>query len=125
MIAFNHTGNFKPTLRFLNKASKINYLNILNKYGAIGVNALSKATPVDTGNTANSWRYDILNFKKSQVLQWSNTNVNKGIPIAILIQYGHGTRNGGYVYGRDYINPALRPILDDLATVIWQEVQRL
>lgn len=125
MIEFRHKGDFEITTRFFKRASSKNYVNILEKYGALGVKALAAATPVDTQNTANSWEYSIWTLKQSYVLAWSNTNKNNGATVAILIQYGHATRNGGYVMGRDYINPAMRPILDGLSQQIWQEVKRL
>lgn len=97
-------------------------MNVLNKYGQRGVEALSHATPVDTGKTAASWSYEIQESDNSIEIIWSNSNVNKGLNIAILLQYGHGTRNGGYVVGRDYINPALQPLFDELADKAWEEV---
>ena len=98
--------------------SKRQYLQIFNKYGQKGVQALSSATPVDSGKTASSWNYEI----RGTSIYWTNDNINKGVNIAVILQYGHGTRNGGYVQGRDYINPAIRPIFDSMVDEIWKEV---
>lgn len=95
---------------------------ILSKYGEMGVLALSRATPEDSGETARSWSYEIEKTGSGYSLVWKNSHVNKGVPIAIILQYGHGTRNGGYVQGRDYINPALRPIFDGIAADSWKEM---
>lgn len=121
-IRFIHRGSLKPTMTFLGKAKRRDYTKILDKYGRKGVEALSKATPKDTGKTAASWNYEIHHSKDGAIINWTNSNVNKGANIAILIQYGHGTRNGGYVAGFDYINPALRPIFDEIANSAWKEV---
>lgn len=96
--------------------------HILSKYGEMGVLALSQATPLDSGETARSWSYEIEKTGSGYRLVWKNSHVNKGVPIAIILQYGHGTRNGGYVQGRDYINPALRPIFDGIAADSWKEM---
>ena len=101
---------------------KRNYLNILDRYGRLGVSALRSATPKDTGYTADAWGYEIVNEKDTVRLVFTNNNVNKGQNIAILLQYGHGTRNGGYVQGRDYINPVLQPLFDDMADACFREV---
>jgi hypothetical protein len=99
---------------------------ILDKYGAEGVAALASATPVDTGETARSWYYKIERDKSgSFTLAFFNSNIQNGVPIAIILQYGHGTRNGGWVEGRDYINPAIQPIFDRLADEAWREVKKL
>lgn len=98
------------------------YKDTLASYGERGVKALAAATPKDTGKTADSWTYSIEEGKGTVSIVWSNTNVNKGLNIAVLLQYGHGTRNGGYVQGRDYINPALRPLFDEIANKAWEEV---
>lgn len=95
---------------------------VAEKYANEGVNALSSATPVDTGLTAKSWDYEISNTDTSTTIYWKNSNVVNGVPIAVLIQYGHGTKNGGYVEGIDYINPALRPIFEKMAQDAWKEV---
>lgn len=124
MISVHHKGDFSTSIRFLTKLLKSDYRKLLDRYGQMGVDALKAATPADTGNTANCWNYEIQDQKGSVVLRWYNTNVNKGVNIAIILQMGHGTRNGGYVQGRDYINPALRPIFDELATAAWNEVTK-
>lgn len=124
VIVFKHRGNLKKTTKFLERTVKEDYLKNLDKYGQEGVNALSLATPVDTGKTAASWDYRIEKTGPGVKLVWTNSNVNKGVNIAIILQYGHGTRNGGYVQGRDYINPAIRPIFDKIADDAWKEVTR-
>ena len=115
-------GDFSKTEKFLNSISKKQYYRNLQKYAVQGVAALASATPIDSGTTANSWDYEIRQTKNSVSIYWTNSNVNKGVPIAVIIQYGHGTRNGGYVQGRDYINPAMRPIFDKIAENVWKEV---
>lgn len=124
MIIIKHRGDFSKTKRFLESASKFDIRRVLEKYGQEGVDALSKATPVDTGLTANSWYYEIDIRKSGYTITWNNSNVVKGVPIALVIQYGHGTRNGGWVEGRDYINPAIQPIFDKLANDAWKEVTK-
>lgn len=122
MVIFRHIGNFNRTERLLNKLRGQQYLNILDRYGQAGVRALSSATPMDSGKTASSWTYQIERGLNKTIISWSNTNVNDGVNIAILLQYGHGTGTGGYVQGRDYINPAMQPIFDNLAQEAWKEV---
>lgn len=124
MITIKAKGDFKKTETFFNRLMKTDFMSILSKYGSLGVDALAAATPADSGKTASSWRYDIVNSGDSASIIWSNTNVNKGVNIAVILQYGHGTRNGGYVQGRDYINPAMRPIFDEIAQKAWAEVIR-
>lgn len=125
MIIIKQSGSFKNLEHFLNNVNKIDYLNILNRYGQEGVKRLSFNTPIDSGTTASAWDYEVkLNGKKATI-NWTNSNIVDGVPIAILIQYGHSTANGSFVQGRDYINPAIRPILDDLADNIWREVTNL
>lgn len=124
MISFKHTGDFSKTTKFLERAKRGDYLKVLDKYGKEGVKALSSATPVDSGTTANSWSYKIEKGNGSAKISFLNSNVNKGVPIAIILQYGHGTRNGGYVQGRDYINPAIQPIFDRIANEAWKEVTK-
>lgn len=124
MISFKHTGDFSKTTKFLERAKRGDYLKVLDKYGKEGVKALSSATPVDSGTTANSWSYKIEKGNSSAKISFLNSNVNKGVPIAIILQYGHGTRNGGYVQGRDYINPAIQPIFDRIANEAWKEVTK-
>lgn len=121
MITFNVTGSTKRAEDFLRKNQKIKISN-LDTYGVMGVNALAEATPVDTGVTASSWNYEIVEGNGQTSIIWTNSNVVKGQNIALLLVYGHGTRNGGYVVGRDYINPALQPIFDDIANKAWAEV---
>jgi hypothetical protein len=122
-VTFKHRGNFNKTENFLEKAKKTDFFTILEKYGEAGVAALASATPVDTGLTASSWSYEIHQDSDDCAIYWTNSNVNNYVNIAIILQYGHGTRNGGYVQGRDYINPAIRPIFDEIAEAAWREVQ--
>lgn len=122
MITFKQKGDFSKTEKFLKKSFGRNYIDVLEKYAQQGVAALSAATPIDSGQTAISWEYEIIQNDSSISIVWKNTNVNKGVNIALMLQYGHGTRNGGYVSGRDYINPALKPIFDKMADAAWKEV---
>lgn len=122
MVIVKQKGDFSKTEKFLNTISKKLYYRNLQKYAEQGVAALASATPIDSGTTANSWDYEIRQTKNSVSIYWTNSNVNKGVPIAVIVQYGHGTRNGGYVQGRDYINPAMRPIFDKIAENVWKEV---
>ncbi len=121
-IRFIHRGDLKATMKFLTAMKDRDFLKDLDKYGRKGVEALSLATPVDTGKTAASWSYEIHHYKGGASIVWTNSNVNKGENIAVLLQFGHGLKNGGYVAGRDYINPALRPIFDEIAESAWREV---
>ncbi len=125
MIVVKHRGNFKKTKNFLNGALKINTLKILEDCGRQGVEALSSASPVDSGETANSWSYKIDINKNGFSISWLNSKMAGETPLVILLQYGHGTGNGGYVQGRDFINPAIRPIFDQIANDIWREVVKL
>ncbi len=122
MITFKHKGNLSKTHKFLSHALKPNFLAILQKYGEIGVRELRNYTPVDTGKTADSWTYEIVDRGNSISIYWSNTNINDGVPIAVILQYGHGTGNGGYVKGFDYINPAIAPVFEQIASEAWREV---
>ena len=122
MISIKTKGSFKKTTKFLHHILGFSYKTILAKYGIKGVKALSDATPVDSGITAESWKYEIEENGDNVSIVWSNENLNDGVNIAILLQYGHGTRNGGYVVGRDYINPALQPIFDEMASAVWKEL---
>ncbi len=124
MVEFKHRGNFNNTEKFLNNAKKVNLKSILESYGQKGVQALASATPTDSGLTANSWGYDVKINKGSISLTWTNSNTVNGIPIVILIQHGHGTKNGGFVQGRDFINPAIQPIFDKLSEAVWKEVTK-
>ena len=122
MIRLQQKGDFSKLTSFLEKASERVRLGILDKYGREGVSALAAATPVDTGKTAKSWRYKIVNKKDSATITFYNTNIQNGVPIAIILQYGHTTRNGGWVQGIDYINPAIQPIFEKIADSAWKEV---
>jgi hypothetical protein len=124
VITVSSDGDFKNTEAFLKRMVGNTLFSALGRYGAEGVSALSAATPSDSGETARSWSYEILVDAKSTSIIWNNTNVVNGVPIAILIQHGHGTRNGGYVQGRDFINPALRPLFDRIANDVWKEVTK-
>lgn len=123
-IGIRQKGDLRKTEKFLKKALGRKYLDVLEKYAQQGVEALSAATPIDTGLTSVSWEYEIVQNEDGYSICWNNTNVNGYVNIAIILQYGHGTRNGGYVQGRDYINPALRPIFDKMAESAWKEVVR-
>jgi hypothetical protein len=125
MIGFKLKGDFRKTRKHLLELREGKYLNILKNYGQKGVDALSAATPVDTGLTANSWYYKIEMGTTVSKIVFCNSNVQNGIPIAIILQTGHGTRNGGWVEGRDYINPAIQPVFDEIAKGVWKEVTKL
>lgn len=122
MITFRHIGDFSKTYKFLDRLKEIIRLSDFDKYGKIGVEALKAATPVDTGKTAASWEYGIEHKRDKTILYWSNSNVKGGTPIAVILQYGHTTGWGTYVRGRDYINPAMRPVFDKIAEDSWKEV---
>lgn len=121
-ITFTHKGDFKKTERFLMRMKKREYLKILEKYGKIGVDALASATPTDSGETSMSWEFDIQSSGTSASIAFYNTHENRGVNIAVILQYGHGTGTGGYVEGRDYINPAIRPVFDKIVEDAWKEV---
>jgi hypothetical protein len=123
MLGFESKGSFDNTEAWLKKMSDGRIFESLGRFGAAGVSALARATPTDTRLTANSWTYEIVQDSKSWSIIWGNTNIEDGRPIAILLQYGHGTRTGGYVQGRDYINPALQPIFDQMAEEAWKAVR--
>ena len=125
MISFRQKGDFSKLNRYLEKAKAAARLSILDKYGREGVAALASATPTETGKTASSWFYEISHDKGSATITFSNSNINKGVPIAIILQYGHGTGTGGWVEGRDYINPAIQPIFDKIANEAWKEVTKV
>ena len=125
MISFSQKGDFSKTARYLNRIKNPSNLTIFDKYGRAGVSALSSATPVDTGKTAESWYYKIEKNSEATSIVFCNSNINEGVPIAIILQYGHGTGTGGYVQGRDYINPAIQPVFDELANTAWKEVTKL
>lgn len=126
MITVTTRGSFKTTMAFLQRMKNRDEFRSLGKYGNLGVAALKEATPVDSGVTAESWMYEVIQKPGYYSIQWYNTHTEEPghIPIAVLIQYGHGTRQGGYVQGRDYINPAMRPIFDQIADAMWKEVTR-
>ena len=122
-INLKSTGDFSNITRYLEKVrKKLNLKSIFDHYGERGVKALSEATPVDTGLTASLWRYEVSEEDGQTTLSFHNDHVNKGVNIAIILQYGHGTGTGGWVEGRDYINPAIQPIFDELAEKLWKEV---
>lgn len=122
MISFKQKGDFKKLTSYLERIKGVVNLSELDRFGKEGVEALANATPKDTGLTANSWYYKIERNRDSFSISFHNSNVNDGVPIAIILQYGHGTRNGGWVEGRDYINPAIQPIFDKIAEEAWKEV---
>lgn len=122
MITIKTKGNFKKTDNLLAKILKRDYVTVLTKYGQLGVEALRNATPVDTGLTANSWSYEIVEDSSGVKIYWKNSNIVKGVPIAVILQYGHGTGTGGYVEGTDYINPALKSVFEKIADAAWKEV---
>ena len=125
MITVRQKGDFSKTTKFLERVREAVNLGLLDKYGREGVNALKSATPVDTGLTASSWYYEIENRNGVVRLTFNNSNIQNGVPIAIILQYGHGTKNGGWVQGRDYINPALKPLFDEITDRAWREVTKL
>lgn len=125
MISFRHKGDFSKATRYLEKVKEAARIRILERYGAEGVAALKSATPVDSGLTASSWYYKIERMNGSYTISFYNSNIQNGVPIAIILQYGHGTGTGGWVQGRDYINPALQPIFDKIADSAWREVTKL
>ena len=125
MISFSHKGDFSKTSRFLEKVKGAVKLSDLDKYGREGVAALASATPVDTGVTSKSWKYEITRTKDLVKISFHNTNIQNGVPIAVILQYGHGTGTGGWVEGRDYINPAIQPIFDKIVNDAWREVTKL
>ena len=124
MINFRQKGDFSKTMQFLGKAKKGITLTDLDKYGREGVAALASATPVDTGETANSWYYEIVHENGTITITFNNSHIQNGVPIAVILQYGHGTGTGGWVEGRDYINPAIQPIFDKIAENAWREVTK-
>lgn len=125
MITITQKGSFDKTERYLQRLKTIELYSILNKYGLLGVEALSNATPIDSGLTAGSWYYTIEQRKGYYSIRWHNRNEVNGTPLAVLLQYGHGTGTGGYVPGRDYIMPAIRPIFEQIAADAQREVSRV
>lgn len=125
MITFRHQGNFSKLTGYLERIRNAIHLGILDKYGRAGVAALASATPLDSGRTASSWYYKIENNNGSATISFHNSNIQNGVPIAIILQYGHGTNNGGWVEGIDYINPAIQPIFNEIVNNAWREVTKL
>lgn len=124
MITIKQKGDFSKLTSFLERVKTPFKASTLDKYGKEGVAALSSATPVDSGLTASSWYYEVVNKNGLITLEFKNSNIQNGVPIAIILQYGHGTRNGGWVQGRDYINPTIQPIFDKIANEAWKEVTK-
>lgn len=124
MITFRQKGDFSKLDSYLERVKRAAKLSILDKYGREGVAALASATPVDTGKTASSWYYRIDNRPGSISITFNNSNIQNGVPIAIVLHYGHATGNGGWVEGRDYINKAIQPVFDKLANEVWREVTK-
>ena len=125
MITFRHKGDFSKFTKYLERAKEVAKLGVLDKYGREGVAALASATPVETGKTAASWYYKIENKDGRAIISFFNSNIQNGVPIAVILQYGHGTGTGGWVEGRDYINPAIQPIFDKIVESAWREVTKL
>lgn len=125
MVSFKHKGNFSKVDRYLVRTKKAVRVGDLDRFGKEGVAALASATPVDTGLTASSWYYEIEREDGSVKITFNNSNIQNGVLIAIILQYGHGTKNGGWVQGRDYINPSIQPIFDKIANNAWREVTKL
>ena len=122
MITFSQKGDFRKVDQLFDRALHLSRYTKLDTYGKEGVEALRAATPVDSGATRDGWSYKISYERGSCSITFENSNVNEGVPIAIILQYGHGTRNGGFVQGRDYINPAIQPVFDRMADNAWKEV---
>lgn len=122
MFSIRHKGSFKNTTKFLQAMKNQKMFNTLDRLGRVGQDALSSSTPVDSGLTSQSWYYDVEIGKSQVTVTWYNSHVVDGIPVIILLQYGHGTGTGGYVQGRDYINPAIVPVFDQIADSVWKAV---
>ena len=125
MIKFIQKGDFSKVRKYLEKQSCITKRTRLDYYGKLGVDALREATPKDTGLTSESWSYETMIADYGMRIAWSNSKFNKGVPMAVVLQYGHGTGTGGWVEGRDYINPAMRPIFDKIAEDLWKEMTKV
>ncbi len=125
MLNIRQKGDFSRSIKYLRTLKHAIRISDFEKYGQEGVDALSSATPVDTGETSKSWHYRIKQKHGSVRISFYNSNIQKGVPIAIILQYGHATKNGGWVQGRDYINPAIQPIFDKIANHAWREVTKL
>lgn len=124
-INVTQKGSFHNTERYLRRLSSVNITAILNKYGERGVEALRAATPIDSSLTANSWYYEIVQRPNYHSIRWHNSNIQNGSSIAVLIEYGHATRNGGYVQGHEYIMQAILPVFEQINEEVWREVTRL
>jgi len=123
VFSFSSSGDWSKTTTFLQKMQRLQMIDVvLEAAGAEGASALAKATPKDSGLAASSWTYDIQRSNTQIVINWKNTDVESGFPVALMIQYGHGTGTGGYIQGRDYINPAMRPVFDKIAETVWKAV---
>lgn len=122
-ITLEASGNYSSTTTWLQRMGRMSIESQLARYGAKGVKALASSTPVETGKTASSWSYSVTRKGDTWILSWENTNVVRGVPIAIILQYGHVTGTGGWVQGRDYINPAIKPIMDEIAEGVWRTVK--
>lgn len=124
MITIESQGDWKLTRNWFDRMTKLDLALIMNQFGKEGVSALKAATPSKSGETAASWNYEVTRTGENWKITWTNSHVNNGVNIAVILQYGHGTRNGGYVVGRDYINPAIRPVFDKIAKKAWKEVTK-
>lgn len=122
MITFKQKGTFKKTDNFFNRMKNWEFMRHMQEFGEQGVQALAASTPVDSGATAAAWGYEIQRTSQGVSIFWTNSNTNKNVNIAVILQFGHGTGTGGWVEGRDYINPAIRPVFDDIAEKAWKEV---
>lgn len=125
IISVKVSGSFDKTEKYLTKLQEAKYFEIMEKYGSRGVGLLSVSTPVDQGTTARSWTYEVRRSSGHFTIVWRNTHITNGFPVAVMIQYGHGTRNGGYVTGRDYINPAIKPLFNEMISELEREVKKL
>lgn len=123
-VKFTVKGDWNNSMKFLKKISSKKFYQNIERYAQKGVEALARATPVDTGKTASSWGYEITDTGDTLQISWTNSNIVNYVPIAIILQYGHATRNGGWVEGRDYINPAIQPIFDEILKDVWREITR-
>lgn len=124
MVTIKCVPKFKKTDSYLERLKEVFRSGLLDKYGKMGVEALSNATPKNSGTTAESWTYEIVRKDHTVTINWCNTNINDGVPVAVILQYGHATRNGGFVKGTDYINPAMAPIFEKIAEEAWKEVKK-
>lgn len=124
MIGITHSGSTDRTEKFLKYIQSNEVFAVLSSYGQMGVDALSRATPIDTGRAASSWWYSIERKRNRYTLNWGNDDIEGGVPVIILLQYGHGTGTGGYVQGRDFINPAIKPVFDKIAAEVWERISR-